>query len=144
MADVKQIELGQAAWSDERGWGVKPYDSIGRFADTPVNLHVVSMKPGAVRGNHSHPAATEWLLVCGGPAKIAWRFINDEDVCESEVDGKEPIFFEFPPNVAHAVRNVSKERIYLMAWNNVHDPETVHCEALLGPKNTSSEQRISR
>ena len=52
---MKVIELGEGVWGDARGWGLDPYRTSGIVPGAEVSCHVVSMNPGAVRGNHLHP-----------------------------------------------------------------------------------------
>ncbi|MDY7034497.1 MAG: cupin domain-containing protein [Thermodesulfobacteriota bacterium] len=133
MAHFKRIEPGTFGWQDDRGWGIRPFNAIDPSLKSSLNLHVVSMKPGSVRGNHCHTTGTEWLLVCGGPATIAWRKINEDESGETVVNGQEPAFFEIPPNVAHAVLNTSDEEIYLVAMDDAHEADTVRFSTLLEP-----------
>ena len=127
MVKVKRIKAQGSAWRDARGWGINPLETADIAAESLGNLHVVSIKPGCVRGNHCHPNATEWILVFGGPAKFAWRNGGDGDAQEDIVDGENPAFFEIPAGVGHAVMNASKSDIYLISMSSLSDPETEGC-----------------
>ncbi len=54
MAKIRRVEIGESAWKDVRGWVLNPLPLAGREGRTLGNLHVASMQPGAVRGNHTH------------------------------------------------------------------------------------------
>jgi dTDP-4-dehydrorhamnose 3,5-epimerase-like enzyme len=47
----------QISAEDKRGFVVKPFE--GGKPDDIYNTHLVSLNPGAVRGNHFHPTQTE-------------------------------------------------------------------------------------
>ncbi|MHB1193214.1 MAG: hypothetical protein ACYC6F_09225 [Longimicrobiales bacterium] len=70
---VRLIRLDAHAWADARGWGLRPFEAVGSGVGRVGDVHVVSLLPGAVRGNHLHPNVTEWLLVLGAPVTVAWR-----------------------------------------------------------------------
>jgi len=128
---MKRVEIKNCSWSDERGWGIEPVDASGLDRKELGNLHVVSLKPGKIRANHYHPDATEWLLVMGGPVKIAWRLCNEDAIHEKIMEGVEPALFEIPPNTMHAIQNISENLIYLMAFNNCHKYNTIGCSPLI-------------
>lgn len=92
MDRARRIELDGKIWSDARGWGINPLEVAGLSGKPVYHFHTVSMQPGALRGNHSHEGATEWLLVCGGPAKLAWRTGRQAPVHEFLVDKDAPAF----------------------------------------------------
>ena len=127
MNTVKQVELDKNAWQDKRGWGVNPLDALEISGDFPGNLHIVSLKPGAVRGNHRHANATEWILVFGGQAKIVWKTGEATSIDQISVDNSEPTLFEIPPGVDHAIVNDSTHDMYLAVFYDSHEPDTVRC-----------------
>jgi len=127
MPCVRQLKLNDAILKDGRGWTINPL----KIADIPgkslLGLHLVSIKPGTIRGNHHHPDATEWLLTCGGLASLVWRPVGDEAVNEFLIEGEEPVLFEIPPGCEHAIKNLSHDDIYLMAFYDVPSPDVVRC-----------------
>lgn len=131
MSEVKRVDLQGYIWSDERGWGVNPLKAIGISGEAPGDFHLVSMRPGAIRGNHYHTNASEWLLFCGGPAKIAWRSAADGSIREENIRGDEPVLFEIPPRIEHAAVNLSSSDIYLLSFSNSPEPHTVRCSPLI-------------
>lgn len=131
MIEVKRIGLRDDVWSDERGWGVNPLEAAGFLREPLGDYHVVSIKPGAVRGNHSHSNATEWMLVFGGLAKVVWRSAETRSIHETTTAATGPELFEVPPGVEHAVLNCSEQDIYLVSFSNSNDRETERCSALL-------------
>lgn len=115
---------------DERGWALSPGRLLRGGMDEVAELHVVSLRPGAVRGNHRHPDGTEWLLVVGGRAAVAWRDpagVEHRD----DVSGSEPALYRFAPGVDHAVRCEDDREIFVVAGSDVPRPTTRDAEPLL-------------
>ena len=131
MDAVKHIVLKTHAWKDERGWGINPLEALAIGGGLPGNLHIVSLKPGAVRGDHYHAKATEWILVFGGKAKVVWKVKKSSSVHQICIDDSEPALFEIPPDIEHAVINDSTHDIYLAVFYDSHEPDTVRCPSLL-------------
>jgi oxalate decarboxylase/phosphoglucose isomerase-like protein (cupin superfamily) len=86
------------------------------------NLHVVINRPGAVRGNHLHQEATEYISV-GGPARVCYR--QADRIATIMVAADRVIRFCFPPGVAHAIQNTGDDDQLLVAFSDrPHDPKT--------------------
>ena len=130
MPGVKKIDIKQTAWEDERGWGLNPFDAAGIIKGTPIDLHVVSLKPGFVRGNHYHTNATEWIFICNGAARFLSKQIKEKTVNEILTEDNKPVFLEIQPNVEHAIMNVSKGDIYLVVFSSSAEPEMIRCPSL--------------
>jgi oxalate decarboxylase/phosphoglucose isomerase-like protein (cupin superfamily) len=90
----------------------------GLEGKTLGNLHVASMQPGAIRGNHVHASAAEWLLFCGGPAAL---ITGAEEIL---VGGGEPELFEIPAGLPHAIVNRSEREIFLVVFYEEKDLDT--------------------
>jgi dTDP-4-dehydrorhamnose 3,5-epimerase-like enzyme len=78
------------------------------------HAHLASLEPGAIRGNHVHSGAAEFVLAWGGRVEIAWE--EDGRLVSEEVGGDDLIVFEIPPGVAHAVTNTGDTTAYLIAY----------------------------
>jgi dTDP-4-dehydrorhamnose 3,5-epimerase-like enzyme len=103
---------------DARGVVFEPLaaDEIARHR----NVHVVITAPGAVRGNHRHVRGSETATVLG-PALIRYR--EGGEVRDVEVPAGEAWRFVFPPEVAHAFKNIGEEPFVLTSFNTEeHDP----------------------
>ena len=122
---VIKIELGDHLWKDDRGWGVNLLNAAGLNAIPVGDLHVVSMKPGKIRGNHYHQTSTEWLLCFGGEAKLIWREVGAQPQHEVEICDPGPTLCMIPPKVEHAVINTGRHDIYLSAFSDREDRKTV-------------------
>lgn len=126
---MRFLPFDGASWSDARGWGLRPVEKSGLPYGGVGDVHVVSLEPGAVRGNHHHPGVTEWMLVFGAPVTLAWRD-PDGAVRTVRVDGPEPVFAEVAPGVPHALRCEGPGTAYLVSWAD-GPPTTERGEPLL-------------
>jgi oxalate decarboxylase/phosphoglucose isomerase-like protein (cupin superfamily) len=118
MAKIRSVAIGEKAWKDARGWVLNPLPLAGLEGKTLGNLHVASMQPGAVRGNHAHASAAEWLLFCGGPAAL---ITGTEEIL---VGGGEPELFEIPAGLPHAIVNRSDREIFLLVFYEEKELDT--------------------
>jgi dTDP-4-dehydrorhamnose 3,5-epimerase-like enzyme len=130
MSHVKRINFHHVAWEDERGWGTNPFKAFDVFDTASLDLHVVSLKPGYIRGNHYHTDATEWVLICGGSVRFLWKAGEEKMVNEIIICDNEPALLEIPPLVEHAFRNETEHEIYLIVMNSSPEPDTVRCTSL--------------
>ena len=130
MTIVREINIQQTVWKDERGWGLNPFKTSGVPEDVSLNLHIVSLKPGFVRGNHYHTNSTEWMLVYGGSAKFLSKPVRKNTVKEIFIKDEKPVLLEIPPNVEHAIMNESKNDIYLVVFSSSAEPDTIRCPSL--------------
>ncbi len=101
---------------DERGWVMNPLELAGLTGKPVAALHVASMRPGAVRGNHVHANAAEWVLFCGGPVRIIAGRRGDADYEEIIVSGSETELFRIPEGKPHAFRNDASSDIHLVVF----------------------------
>ena len=99
---------------DPRGAVAEPLEPDALGAQR--NVHVVWTEPGAVRGNHYHVHGTEVMTV-RGPALVRYR--EGAAVRDVVVGAAEALRFEFPPGVAHAVRNTGDRTLVLVSFNTV-------------------------
>lgn len=130
MADVERIELPEPTVSDERGWRITPLEAADVVGASLGDLHVVSLRPGIIRGNHYHANDTEWLLIWGGPAELAWRSRGEDSIQKTVVGETEPALFKIPRNVEHAVLNICQGDIYVLSFNDAYERGTVSCPSL--------------
>lgn len=124
MTKIRRVPIGEKLWNDARGWVLNPLPLVGLEGKSLWNFHVVSMQPGAVRGNHSHEAAAEWLLFCGGPAALLAGMAGSPGEEEIHVSGEEPQLFEIPAGIPHAIVNRSDREIYLVVFYEKPDLDT--------------------
>jgi oxalate decarboxylase/phosphoglucose isomerase-like protein (cupin superfamily) len=124
MLKIRRIPIGEKTWKDARGWVLNPLPLAGLESKPLGNLHVASMQPGAVRGNHAHGSAAEWLLFCGGPAALMAGTAGDPGADEIIIHGGEPELFEIPAGMPHAIVNRSNREIFLVVFYEEKDLDT--------------------
>jgi dTDP-4-dehydrorhamnose 3,5-epimerase-like enzyme len=109
--------------SDERGWAVEPMDAAVLSEGKIKNIHVVSIEPGAVRGNHYHATKTEFVLIIGSGCQF-WVVERDTRMEKCLVsDNSKPLLVKIPPMVSHAFRNVGESPVYLFCFGDQeYDP----------------------
>lgn len=116
---IKNLEIHK----DKRGWLVNllKTDEL----EKPIKqLHVASIKKGAVRGNHYHSKRIEWFFIIAGRATLVLEDIKSKNREIFNLSSKSPRVITIYPFIAHAVKNVGKETAYLLsAQNDVFDPE---------------------
>lgn len=127
MPPVRRIPVEAPERDDPRGWALAPVRAAEASEGSCWNLHVASVRPGAFRGNHAHPEATEWLLVFGGPARLTWKVLEGGEHGEVEITGGGPALFEIGPGVGHRIANAGSEDVYIMAFYDRATPQTVSC-----------------
>ena len=99
---------------DKRGWLIENENPV--LSQNIKHFFLSFSLPGAVRGQHYHQNKREWFLVLKGKAKIVFKDIKSGELIEKLVSGKKPEIIEVPPKMAHAIQNIGKEEMYLIAF----------------------------
>jgi len=128
---VEFIELAEALHQDERGMVFFPLQSLPAAyprQELCASLHLISIAPGQVRGQHLHPGKTEWLYIFHGQGRLFWR-LPGEKVQEKVLNDTRTLV-TIPPGIPHALRNEGAGPLYLLAWRaglpgTADDDETV-------------------
>ena len=100
--------------TDERGFTAVPISD--ERLKSIYNVHIVSLKPGSVRGNHYHEHQTEYICVLGGPCKLVAVDSESDEKMELVFDGESCPLIIVPPRVTHALKNVGEETAYLFCY----------------------------
>ena len=104
---------------DNRGCNFEPIEKDAIAAQQ--NVHIVISEPAAVRGNHYHIDGTEILAVMG---EALVRIKENNHVYDVRVPAGEVYRFTIPPKVSHAIKNISNQPNFLIAFNSTeHDSE---------------------
>jgi dTDP-4-dehydrorhamnose 3,5-epimerase-like enzyme len=108
--------------SDQRGWVREIYS--GELGASLQNIHLGTMEPGAVRGNHRHDKSREWITFLHGPVKVYLQKNSEEESFTLEPDKT----IKFEPEEAHAFENNGKNTVFFIAWRDHlytdDDPDT--------------------
>ena len=117
IIQVKEIEFYQ----DDRGWCIKPISDDDIEKGIISDIHMVSMKPGSIRGNHYHVSKTENILIIGSTCRLLVEDNNTKEKEEKILENNEEMLFVIPPDVTHAIENIGNEASYLFCFSNVKD-----------------------
>ena len=116
---VKELEIH----SDKRGRLVEMLKR-NELKEDIKQVYVATIKPGHVRGNHYHLKRTEWLFIINGKAELYLEDIKTKEKICLKISSKKPKVITIFPKIAHAVKNPSKEIIYLVsAQNTIYNPK---------------------
>ena len=97
---------------DERGWVSEVYS--GNQEVDLRNIHLGTMNPGAVRGNHVHDETREWISFLKGPIQVRWG--SPSEISERRL--QQPSRIYLPPGTPHAFRNPGEETVTFAAYTN--------------------------
>lgn len=101
---------------DERGWLA---ENANESLRKRIKHFFVSVTyPGKVRGQHYHKRKREWFLVLNGKAKISFKNLKGENLTEIVVSGNKLELVEVSPMIAHAIQNIGKDKMELLALVN--------------------------
>ena len=117
IIQVKEIEF----YEDDRGWCIRPISDDDIKDGIISDIHMVSMKPGAIRGNHYHVNKTEHILIIGSTCRV---LVVDNNTKEREgkiLENNEKDLFVIPPGVTHAIENIGNDASYLFCFSHVKD-----------------------
>ena len=107
---------------DERGasftLAAEQLDLLTRLG-APKDLHVASILPGHVRGNHYHALRGEAIVVIH---EDRWSLRYDAGdgtkVTSRAFTGAGVVAITVPPLAAHAIRNDGERPLWLLAWSD--------------------------
>ncbi len=115
IIQVKEIEFYQ----DERGWCIRPISDDDIEKGIISDIHMVSMKPGSIRGNHYHVNKIENILIIGSTCRVLVMDNNTREKEEKILENNEKTLLVISPDVTHAIENIGNEVSYLLCFSNV-------------------------
>ncbi len=84
-----------------------------------VEVHVVGIRPGQVRGNHRHAARREVAFVhYEGAVEVAWRAPGGEAQEQRRFDGAGGFITRIEPGTLHAFRNAGAGVVEVVSMSN--------------------------
>lgn len=108
---------------DERGWLVELFRT-GKGVKPVKQIHVASIRPGYIRGEHYHSKRIERFFIVAGRAELILQDIKTKAKVAFRLSPKEPKVITIFPYVGHSVKNIGKEMVYLAsAQNDIYDPK---------------------
>ena len=105
-----------ASQRDDRGFLAMPIsdDQLSSIH----NIHIASIRPGCIRGNHYHEHQTEYICVLGGRSTFLAVDNESDKRTELTLDGEKCPLIEVPPNVTHALKNTGEEMVYIVCYSD--------------------------
>lgn len=116
---IKKLETHK----DERGWLVELFKATE--LEKPVKqLHIASIEPGYVRGNHYHSKRMEWFFIAAGEAKLTLQDIKTKAKISFKLSPKNPKVITIFPRIAHSVENIGEKTVCLVsAQSDIYNPQ---------------------
>ncbi|MBI2861505.1 MAG: WxcM-like domain-containing protein [Chloroflexi bacterium] len=132
MASTIEIVQASVFSVDERGWNIDPVDRQG-FETTGIkNMHIVSVRPGAVRGNHVHHLQREHMCLLQGTVLLVHADASGVVGRRLIEVSRTPVIIKIPPRVAHAIKNVGDQLAFLVCYSDRDfDPDHRDSESTL-------------
>jgi len=83
-----------------------------------AHVYLATIAPNTIRGNHYHKETEEFFVIMSGKAKIILEDIKTKERKEILLDASENHIkrIRYGPNIAHAIKNISKETLFLTAY----------------------------
>ncbi len=99
---------------DQRGFVVNPFELLANTGDIS-NCHAFSIEPGHSRGNHTHPARNEQILVLSG--SITVQYPDKKTVLSAE----KPSILTVSAGSKHTFTNNSTATAVVICWSSARD-----------------------
>ena len=112
-------------FSDHRGWVSNLLDFLPFVGEQLRNIHLVSMEPGVVRGNHLHRRQKEIIVPLGDRVLFTAQHDPTGKTYRQIFDRSQPKMIVFDRDIAHAFRNESDRTAFLFcATDATYDFQT--------------------
>jgi UDP-2-acetamido-2,6-beta-L-arabino-hexul-4-ose reductase len=102
--------------TDERGWLAEILKNESVKRKEFGQIYITTANSGFVKGNHYQMRKTEWFCVITGKALLLLKEKKTGKTQEIELDGSELKIVEIPPDVIHAIKNIGKDEMHLLAY----------------------------
>jgi len=103
--------------TDDRGFFAKLADEA--MMRSASNVHLVSLEPEAVRGNHYHENQTEYIWVVGG--RVRFIAVDNEtgETLDAVLEGAVAPLVTIPPGISHAFENIGTGTNHLLCFSRL-------------------------
>lgn len=124
LDDEVRFVAAPGTGSDARGSSFSIPPGQLEFLGGACDMHVASIRPGHVRGNHFHAERRELIVVVHEDRwSLHWDRGPDTEVRSQAFSGAGAVAITVPPRAAHAIRNDGEELLWLVATTDaVFDP----------------------
>lgn len=119
---------------DGRGSALYFPDAAVAWLGGVEEIHLVTVRRGAIRGNHVHRRRRELILIrARGPWELAWR-PPEEEGARLRFDDPGAVLLAVAPGTAHAIKNLAEEELLIASCSDGRfdpdDPDTERVELL--------------
>lgn len=91
---------------------------------------ITTALPEKTKGNHYHKRKREWYVVVQGTGLLILKDIKSNELKKIILKASSPLLIEIPRNVGHAIKNIGKDELLLLAYVNEEfnpkDPDTFY------------------
>ncbi len=129
MPSLEITEL--KAYRDARGWNTHPLNENVLRSGGFSNIHLVSIEPGSIRGNHVHIKQTERVMIFGGRCLFIAKDAPDSEPMERTFTEEDLFLITIPPGLPHAFKNTGEKTMFLLCASDVpFDPANPDTERI--------------
>ena len=110
---------------DQRGFCYSLPRTSLEFFNLVKGAAVLSVRPGAVRGNHYHEIKLEMVMVLYSDSwTLFYQGQYEAEPTLRKFDGQGMVIITMPPLCSHAIRNDGKSDLIVIDLSNIkYDPE---------------------
>lgn len=110
---------------DERGSSFSLPDAWRDFLTSVVDVHITTLQPSYVRGNHYHIERRESLIVTYSDQwSLHWDYGPDSEIQHQQFAGSGTALILVEPYASHAIRNDGAAILHIIGMTNgKYDPK---------------------
>jgi dTDP-4-dehydrorhamnose 3,5-epimerase-like enzyme len=110
---------------DLRGWTFRIPEEALAFLGEIHEMHLASIIPGCIRGNHVHAGRKEVLfLQFEAECQFAWALRDSDQVHIETLSNHGGIMIQILPEIVHSIKNIGSKPVILLACSDgTFDPE---------------------
>lgn len=104
---------------DARGSSFTLPDAARVLGGSVKDLHIMTLRPRCVRGNHFHAEKHERILVIHADKwSVHWDSGPDTEIVHRTISGKGALLIRVEPHASHAIRNDGDADLWIVAWSD--------------------------
>ena len=147
---IKRLYATYLSYLDKNNFAYKLTtltDSRGALAEFLKQNHfgqlfISRTRPGVTRGNHFHHTKAEKFLVVEGKAIIRFRKLDENEIIEYKVSGKEFRVLDIPPGYTHSIENIGPNDLITIFWaSEIYDASLPDSYPLAVLNNHNKDQK---
>ena len=126
MKGIKIKALKKLA--DKRGWLAEIFRPEDVNKTIKGQICITVAEPGMIKANHYHKKKYEWYFAVKGKMRLVLKDMKTGKKEEFVLSDRNLRIMEIPPYVAHGFKNIGKDNLYLLIYNDEpyhkEDPDT--------------------